>query len=104
MVPANRTDGRPDLRRLLGREAGSGYWLLELLSLAGWRLDLRTGGRPAVTATRDGIELEADAETLPEAATLLFVRAMQSGRGSGSTRTRRRSRGPVLEPASSLDQ
>jgi hypothetical protein len=61
-------------------EPRSGSFLLELLSFAGWALDVRAGEPATIRATRAGAELEATGASLAEAAGIVFARAMRSGR------------------------
>lgn len=64
---------------LLG-ESRSESFLLELLTFAGWRLQVREGRPTTIRAARSGVRLEVTGATLPQAAGILFARAMRSGR------------------------
>jgi hypothetical protein len=73
-------------------EHRGGSFLLELLHLAGWRLEVRGGDSPQIRATRANVVLEVTGRTLAEATGIAFARAMRSGnrertrKDSGPTR------------------
>ena len=56
-----------------------GSFLLELLHLAGWRLQIRRAPTVSIRAVRDGVEVHASGRSLPEATGVIFARAMRSG-------------------------
>jgi hypothetical protein len=60
------------------RERGS--FLLELLHFAGWQLQIRRGNPTTIRATRDNVSLEVTETSLPQAAGVMFARAMRSTR------------------------
>lgn len=64
----------------LAANAHGGSFLLELLQLAGWQLQVRDGDTARIRARRGGVELEVTGANLAEAAGIVFVRAMRSTR------------------------
>ena len=54
--------------------------MLDLLVYAGWRLWVRDDEPVRIRATRDGVELDVTAATVPGAAGTVFAKAMRSGR------------------------
>jgi hypothetical protein len=64
--------------------AGKGEsFLLELLTFAGWRLQLLRRGNPTtIRATRGDVVLVVTETSLPGAAGVVFARAMRSGRAA----------------------
>jgi hypothetical protein len=56
----------------------TGSFLLELLQLAGWQLQVRDSDRTRVRARRGEVELEVTGGSLAEAAGTVFARAMRS--------------------------
>jgi hypothetical protein len=67
-------------------ERYDGSELLELLTLCGWTIRPSSGPGPALRAVRDGVQVAAQAGSLPEAILRLFVRAMRSGTVDGRAR------------------
>lgn len=63
--------------------AERGAFLLELLHLAGWQLQVRAGRPARIRARRGAVELEAAGASLAEAVGMIFARAMRSGSGAG---------------------
>jgi hypothetical protein len=61
-------------------QAHEGSFLLELLYLAGWQLQIRDGDAPRIRARRGEVELEVAGTSLVEAAGTIFARAMRSSR------------------------
>lgn len=66
---------------LLTRPDGQSF-LLDLLTYAGWSLWVTDDKQIRIRATRDDVELDVTAATLPAAAGTVFARAMRSGGGS----------------------
>ena len=64
----------------LAANARAGSFLLELLQLAGWQLQVRDTDRPRSHARRGEVELEVTGASLAEAAGTVFARAMRSNR------------------------
>ena len=64
----------------LADKADRGSFLLELLYLAGWQLQIRDDNSPRIHARRGEVELEVTGARLPEAAGTVFARAMRSSR------------------------
>ena len=64
----------------LAADARAGSFLLELLHLAGWQLQVRDRDRARIRARRGEVELEVTAASLAEAAGTVFARAMRSNR------------------------
>ena len=60
--------------------ARGGSFLLELLHLAGWQLQVRDSDRVRIHATRGEVELEVTGPSFAEAAGTVFARAMRSNR------------------------
>ena len=60
--------------------ARGGTFLLELMYLAGWQLQVRDGDRARIQARRGEVELEVTGASLAEAAATVFARAMRSNR------------------------
>ena len=58
-------------------------FMLDLLHLAGWRLEIRRGSSTRIRAARSGIELDVTGASLSHAAGTLFARAMRAGRDTG---------------------
>ena len=63
---------------LLTRPDGQSF-LLDLLTYAGWTLWVSDDEQVRIRATRDDVELDVTAATLPAAAGTVFARAMRSG-------------------------
>ena len=57
-------------------------FLLELLQLAGWQLQVRESDPARIRARRGEVELDVTAASLAEAAGTVFARAMRSNRSS----------------------
>jgi hypothetical protein len=55
-------------------------FLLELLQLAGWQVQVRDGAPPRIRARRDEVELEVTGVNFTEAAGTMFAQAMRSAR------------------------
>jgi hypothetical protein len=55
-------------------------FLLELLQLAGWHLQVRDGDTARIRARRGEVELEVTSVSFAEAAGTIFARAMRSAR------------------------
>ena len=64
----------------LADKADRGSFLLELLYLAGWQLQIRDDNSPRIHARRGEVELEVTGASLAEAAGTVFARAMRSNR------------------------
>jgi hypothetical protein len=64
----------------LAADARGGSFLLELLHLAGWQLQVRDSDRARISARRGEVELEVTGASLAEAAGTVFARAMRSNR------------------------
>ena len=64
----------------LAANAPGGSFLLELLHLAGWQLQVRDSDRARIRASRGEVELEVSGASLAEAAGTVFARAMRSNR------------------------
>jgi hypothetical protein len=64
----------------LAGDARGGSFLLELLHLAGWQLEVRDSDRARIRARRGEVELEVTGASLAEAAGTVFARAMRSNR------------------------
>jgi hypothetical protein len=64
----------------LAANARGGSFLLELLHLAGWQLQVRDSDKARIHARRDEVELEVAGASLTEAAGTVFARAMRSNR------------------------
>jgi hypothetical protein len=64
----------------LAANARRGSFLLELLHLAGWQLQVRDSDRAWIRARRGEVELEVIGASLAEAAGTVFARAMRSNR------------------------
>ena len=64
----------------LAADARGGSFLLELLHLAGWQLQVRHSDRARIRARRGEVELEVTGASLAEAAGTVFARAMRSNR------------------------
>ena len=64
----------------LATDARGGSFLLELLHLAGWQLQVRDGDRARIRARRGEVELDVTGASLAEAAGTVFARAMRSNR------------------------
>ena len=64
----------------LAANARAGSFLLELLHLAGWQLQVRDGDGARIRARRGEVELEVTGASLAEAAGTVFARAMRSNR------------------------
>ena len=60
--------------------ARGGSFLLELLHLAGWQLQVRDSNTARIRARRGEVELEVTGANLAEAAGTVFARAMRSNR------------------------
>jgi hypothetical protein len=60
--------------------APAGSFLLELLQLAGWQLQVRDTDRARIRARRGDVELEVTGASLAEAVGTVFARAMRSNR------------------------
>ena len=60
--------------------ARGGSFLLELLHLAGWQLQVRDGDGVRICARRGEVELEVTGASLAAAAGTVFARAMRSNR------------------------
>jgi hypothetical protein len=60
--------------------ARGGSFLLELLHLAGWQLQVRDSDRVRIHATRGEVELEVTGASFAEATGTVFARAMRSNR------------------------
>jgi hypothetical protein len=60
--------------------ARRGSFLLELLHLAGWQLQVRDSDRARIRASRGEVELEVTGASFAEAAGTVFARAMRSNR------------------------
>ena len=58
-----------------------GSFLLELLYFAGWQLQIRRGSPATIRATREDVTIEVTEATVPQAAGVMFARAMRSSRG-----------------------
>src|SRR6478672_9691669 len=58
----------------LAANARGGSFLLELLQLAGWRLQVRDSDGARILARRGGVELEVTGDSLAEAAGTVFAR------------------------------
>ena len=58
-------------------------FLLELLHLAGWRLEIRQGSSTRIRAARSGVVLDVTGPSLSHAAGTLFARAMRPSRDTG---------------------
>ena len=56
-------------------------FLLELLHFAGWQLQIRRGSPATIRATREDVTLEVTEATVPQAAGVMFARAMRSRSG-----------------------
>jgi hypothetical protein len=63
---------------LLTRPNGESF-LLDLLTYAGWTLHVTDNRQVRIRATRDDVELDVTAATLPAAAGTVFAHAMRSG-------------------------
>ena len=57
-----------------------GSFLLELLQLAGWQLQVRESDGARIRARRGEVELEVTGASFAEAAGTVFARAMRSNR------------------------
>ena len=66
--------------KLLTRPDGQSF-LLDLLIYAGWTLWVTDDQQVRIQATRDDVELDVTAATVPAAAGTVFARAMRSGGG-----------------------
>jgi hypothetical protein len=64
----------------LAANARGGSFLLELLHLAGWQVQVRDSDRAQIHARRGEVELEVTGASLAEAAGTVFARAMRSNR------------------------
>ena len=64
----------------LTANAHGGSFLLELLELAGWQLQVRDSDTARISARRGEVELEVSGTSLAEAAGTVFARAMRSNR------------------------
>ena len=64
----------------LSDKAHEGSFLLELLHLAGWQLEVRDSDRARIRARRGEVELEVTGASFAEAAGTVFARAMRSNR------------------------
>jgi hypothetical protein len=64
----------------LATDARGGSFLLELLHLADWQLQVRDSDRARIHARRGEVELEVTGASLAEAAGTVFARAMRSNR------------------------
>lgn len=64
----------------LAADARGGSFLLELLHLAGWQLQVRESDVARIRARRGEVELEVTGASLAEAAGTVFARAMRSSR------------------------
>jgi hypothetical protein len=64
----------------LATDARGGSFLLELLHLAGWQLQVRDSDRARIHARRGEVELEVTGASLAEAAGTVFAQAMRSNR------------------------
>jgi hypothetical protein len=60
--------------------APAGSFLLELLQLAGWHLQVRDSDTARIRARRGEVELEVTGASLAEAVGTVFARAMRSNR------------------------
>lgn len=78
-APDAAGNARGTVKAIASERPADGALLLELLRLAGWRVDLRGGEAPRVRATRDGVRVEAARDTVGEAAVVVFLAAMRSG-------------------------
>jgi hypothetical protein len=65
---------------LAADNARGGSFLLELLHLAGWQLQVRDSDGARIHARRGEVELEVTGASLAEAAGTVFARAMRSSR------------------------
>jgi len=66
----------------LAANARAGSFLLELLHLAGWQLQVRDNDGARIRARRGVVELEVTGASLAEAAGTVFARAMRSSRSN----------------------
>jgi len=64
----------------LAANARGGSFLLELLHLAGWQLQVRDSDRARIQARRGEVKLEVTGTSLAEAAGTVLARAMRSSR------------------------
>jgi len=64
----------------LAANARADSFLLELLHLAGWQLQVRDRDGARIRARRGEVELEVTGASLAEAAGTVFARAMRSNR------------------------
>ena len=64
----------------LAVNARGGSFLLELLHLAGWQLEVRDSDKARIRARRGEVELEVTGASLAEAAGTVFAQAMRSNR------------------------
>jgi hypothetical protein len=64
----------------LAANARGGSFLLEMLRLAGWQLQIRDRNTARIRASRGEVELEVTGANLAEAAGTIFARAMRSNR------------------------
>jgi len=69
----------------LADNARGGSFLLELLHLAGWQLQVRDSDTARIRARRGEVELEVTGASLAEAAGTVFARAMRSNRSCGGS-------------------
>jgi hypothetical protein len=60
--------------------APAGSFLLELLQLAGWQLQVRESDTARIRARRGQVELDVTGASLAEAVGTVFARAMRSNR------------------------
>jgi len=60
--------------------APAGSFLLELLQLAGWQLQVRDTDTARIRARRGDVELEVTGASLADAVGTVFARAMRSNR------------------------
>ena len=60
--------------------AGESF-LLDLLHLAGWKLQVWRTPAPRIRAAREHVELDVSGSSLGHAAGVVFARAMRSGTG-----------------------
>lgn len=60
--------------------AGESF-LLDLLHLAGWQLEVRRAPVPRILASREQVELDVSGSSFAHAAGVVFARAMRSGTG-----------------------
>ena len=67
--------------------AGESF-LLDLLHLAGWQLQVWRTPAPRILASREQVELDVSGSSLAHAAGVVFARAMRSGTGPSDAEER----------------